>query len=297
MSGAFSESKRNYEPKTYGNKTMSNYAHPEVLVDTQWLTEHLTDEKVCIVEVVTNPQAIPSQVIPGTVVWNPFIDLILPNFTVNFDKANIETLLSRSGITNDSTVIVYGELAGVGGWIFWLLKIFGHQDVRILDGGRNKWVAEKRPLASLENVANPTHYSAQEADGNLRVLFEDVRNSINQQDSVILDVRTPQEYSGEWFYDKPPENGERGGHIPSSVHIYYESALNEDGTLKPIEELRQMYESKGITANKKIIPYCAVGGRSAHTWFVLKYLLGYPNVRNYDGSWSEWSRRYEAESK
>ncbi|MEL6459161.1 MAG: sulfurtransferase [Cyanobacteria bacterium J06621_15] len=272
---------------------MSNYNRSEVLIDTQWLTEHLNDENVRIVEIATNPQAIPSQVIPGAVVWNPFIDLMLPNFTVNFDKANIETLLSRSGIANDSTVIVYGEVAAIGGWIFWLLKIFGHQDIRILDGGRNKWVAEKLPLASLETVTNPTQYHAQEPDFNLRVLFEDVRSSINQPDSAIVDARTPQEYSGEWFYDKPPENDERGGNIPGAVHINYDSALNEDGTLKPVEELRKVYESKGITTDKKIISYCAVGARSAHTWFVLKYLLGYPNVFNYDGSWNEWSRRYE----
>ena len=275
---------------------MSNYIHPEVLVDTQWLVEHLNDSSICIIEVATNPQAIPSDVIPGSVVWNPFIDLMLPNFTVNFDKANFEKLLSRSGITNDSTVIVYGEVAGVGGWIFWLLKIFGHQDIRILNGGRNKWNSEQRPLGSVKTVANPTQYCAQEPDFNLRVLFEDVQNSINQQDSVILDVRTPQEYSGEWFYDKPPENNERAGHIPGAVHINYDSALNEDGTLKPIEELRKIYKSKGITPNKKIIPYCAVGARSAHTWFILKYLLGYPNVFNYDGSWNEWSRRYEVKS-
>ena len=169
---------------------MSNYAHPEILVDTQWLSEHLNDEKVRIVEVATNPQAIPNEVIPGAVMWNPFIDLMLPNFTVNFEKANIEKLLSRSGITNDSTIVVYGELAAIGGWIFWLLKIFGHQDVRVLNGGRNKWIAEQCSLASVKTVPNPTQYSAQEPDGNLRVLFEDVGNSINQQDSLILDVRT-----------------------------------------------------------------------------------------------------------
>ncbi|MEM7714196.1 MAG: sulfurtransferase [Cyanobacteria bacterium P01_A01_bin.68] len=276
---------------------MSNYAHPEVIVDTQWLSEHLNDDKVRIVEVATNPQAIPNEVIPGAVIWNPFIDLMLPNFTVNLEKANIEKLLSRSGIANYSTIVVYGELAAVGGWIFWLLKIFGHQDVRVLNGGRNKWVTEKRPLEPVKPVANPTQYHAQEPDFNLRVLFEDVRESTNQADSVIVDVRTPQEYSGEWFYDKPPENDERGGHIPGAVHINYDSALNEDGTLKPIEELREVYESKGITADKKIISYCAVGARSAHTWFVLKYLLGYPIVFNYDGSWNEWSRRYEVKSK
>ena len=171
--------------------------------------------------------------------------------------------------------------------------MLGHYDVRLLDGGRNKWNSEQRALVPVMPVANPTQYHAQEPDFNLRVLFEDVRKSTKQPDTAILDVRTPQEYSGEWFYDKPPENGERAGNIPGAVHLYYESALNEDGTLKPVEELRNIYENKGITSDKKIIPYCAIGARSAHTWFVLKYLLGYPNVRNYDGSWNEWSRRYQ----
>lgn len=231
--------------------------------------------------------------IPGAIIWNSFTDLMLPDYGINLDKANIEKLLSRSGITNDSTVIVYGELPAVGGWIFWLLKVFGHQDVRVLNGSRATWIAEKRPLAQVQPVVNPTPYRAKEPDANLRSRYEDVLNSIEQPDNVILDVRTPQEYSGEWFYDKPPEGEQRTGHIPSAVHLYYESALNEDGTLKPVEELRNIYESKAITAGKEIITYCVVGARSAHTWFVLKYLLGYPNVRNYDGSWNEWSRRYQ----
>ena len=135
---------------------MSNYVHPEVIVDTQWLDEHLNDEKVRIVEVAVNPQAIPTEVIPRAVMWNPFTDLMLPDRKVNFEKANIEKLLGRSGIENDSTIIVYGDLAAVGGWIFWLLKIFGHQDVRILNGSRSKWIAENRSLAQIKTVATPT---------------------------------------------------------------------------------------------------------------------------------------------
>lgn len=269
---------------------MSNYSQIEVIVDTQWLAEHLNDSNLRILEVAVNPEVIPNQVIPGAVIWNPFTDLMLPDYKVNFDRANIEKLLSHSGIENNSTLIVYAEDPAAGGWIFWLLKVFGHEDVRILNGSRAKWIAEGRPLSQIKTIANPTQYCAQEADINLRVLYEEVRNSINRADSVIVDVRTPQEYSGEWFYDQPPQNNERTGHIPGALQLYYESTLNEDGTLKPIEELRNIYETKGITADKKIIPYCAVGARSAHTWFVLKYILGYPNVRNYDGSWNEWSR-------
>ncbi len=136
----------------------------------------------------------------------------------------------------------------------------------------------------------PTQYRVQKPDARLRALYEDVRESIGRKDRVLVDVRSLQEYSGEWFFDKPPQGTERAGHIPSAMHVYYELALNEDGTFKPKEELQALYHDKGITADKEAIAYCAVRARSGHTWFVLKYLLGYPHVRNYDGSWNEWSR-------
>ncbi|NET29133.1 sulfurtransferase [Okeania sp. SIO1I7] len=270
---------------------MTNYAYPEVLIDTQWLAEHLDDSKVRIVEVETSPQPDKNthSHIPGAVLWS-ITDLLLPSLQINFEVNAIEKLLSQSGITNETTVVPYGSDPGIGGFIFWLLKLFGHQDIRVLNGGHQKWVSEGRPVtAELSNFA-PTEYRAKPIDQSLRVLHEEVQLSIARPDTVILDVRTIQEYQGEHFYMKPPEGSERAGHIPSSIHIEHILTVNEDGTFKSFDELQMLYSSHGIISDREVFPYCAVGGRSGYIWFVLKYLLGYPKVRNYDGSWNEWSR-------
>ena len=268
---------------------MSQYAHPEVLVDTLWLADRLNDANVRVVEVDTSPDPCKNAHIPGAVFWNIFTDLSLPDLSMNLDSTAIEKLLSRSGIANETTVVAYGSYPGTGAWIFWLLKLFGHNDVRVLNGGHQKWMSLCRPVtAELANFP-PTEYHAT-LDGSLRVLHEEVQASIGQSDRVLLDVRTLQEYYGEHFLMKPPEGIERAGHIPSSVHLEHIQTLNEDGTFKSVDDLQALYSSRGITADKQVFPYCAIGGRSAYTWFVLKYLLGYPNVRNYDGSWNEWSR-------
>ncbi len=269
--------------------TLSQYAHSEVLVDTQWTVDHLRDTNVRLVQTDISPQAYNAGHIPGTVFWNA-TDLLLPDQRTNFDKVAMEGLFARSGITNDTTVIAYGDYPAVGAWLFWLLKVFGHRDVRVLNGGRQKWIAEGHLLTTELPIITPTVYHAQAPDTSLRASREYVQESIGQTERRLVDVRTAQEYSGEWFFTQPPEGTEHGGHIPGAVHIDYELALNEDGTFKPINTLQSLYSSKGITADKEAIPYCAVGARSGHTWFVLKYLLGYPNVRNYDGSWNQWSR-------
>ena len=269
--------------------TLSQYAHPEVLVDTQWVVDHLNDPNVRLVQTDMSPQVYNAGHIPGTVFWNA-TDLLLPDQRTNFDPVAMVGLLARSGITNDTTVITYGDYPAVGGWLFWLLKVFGHRDVRVLNGGRQKWIAEGRPLTTEQPIITPTDYHAQAADASLQASREYVQESMTQADRVLVDVRTAQEYSGEWFFTQPPEGTERGGHIPGAVHMGYELAFNDDGTFKPIEGLQSLYSSKGITPDKEAIAYCALGARSGHTWFVLKYLLGYPNVRNYDGSWNEWSR-------
>ncbi|WP_193196449.1 sulfurtransferase [Nostoc sp. MG11] len=269
---------------------MFSYAHPEVIVDTQWVADHLSDPKVRLVDGDLGSQAYNVEHIPGAVFWNFFTDIMLPDGHTNFDTDSWERLLERSGIANDTTVIVYGDLPAAGGWIFWLLKVLGHQDVRVLNGGRRKWIAEGRPLTTEQPTVTPTQYHVQNPDAGLRALHKDVREYIGRTDRVLVDVRSPQEYNGEWFYNKPPEGTERTGHIPSATHVYYELTLNDDGTFKPINELQALYGGKDITADKEVITYCAVGARSGHTWFVLKYLLGYPHVRNYDGSWNEWSR-------
>ncbi|MBW4687001.1 MAG: sulfurtransferase [Komarekiella atlantica HA4396-MV6] len=269
---------------------MFSYAHPEVIVDTQWVADHLSDPKVRLVEGDLGSQAYNVGHISGAVLWNFFTDIMLADGHTNFDPDAWERLLERSGIANDTTVIVYGDIPATGGWIFWLLKVLGHQNVRVLNGGRRKWIAEGRPLTTEQPIVTATQYRVQNPDARLRALHKDVRESIGRTDRVLVDVRSPQEYNGEWFYNKPPEGTERTGHIPSATHVYYELALNDDGTFKPINELQALYGSKDITAGKEVITYCAVGARSGHTWFVLKYLLGYPHVRNYDGSWNEWSR-------
>lgn len=269
---------------------MSQYAHPEVLVDTQWLFDRLNDSSVRVVEVDTSPEPYKNAHIPGAVFWNIFADLLLPDLSINLAPTAIEKLLSRSAIANETTVVAYGSYPGTGAWIFWLLKLFGHNDVRVLNGGHQKWVSEDRPVSTELANFPPTQYRAKPFDSSLRVLHEEVQASIGQSDRVLLDVRTLQEYCGEHFLMKPPEGIERAGHIPSAVHIEHIQTLNEDGTFKSINQLQALYSSRGITADKQVFPYCAIGGRSGYTWFVLKYLLGYPNVRNYDGSWNEWSR-------
>jgi thiosulfate/3-mercaptopyruvate sulfurtransferase len=269
---------------------MSQYAHPEVLVDTQWLAEHLNDPTVRVVEVDTSPEPYKNARIPGAIFWNIFTDLLLPDLHQNLEPRTIEKLLSRSGISPQTTIIAYGSYPGTGAWIFWFLKTIGHEKVSVLNGGYQKWQAEGRPLATELSNFPSTQYRALFPNTDLRVLQEEVQASLERTDCILLDVRTPQEYHGEVFMMKPPEGTERAGHIPGAVHIEHTLTLNEDGTFKSAQELHTLFSSKGITADKEIFPYCAIGGRSASTWFVLKYLMGYPKVRNYDGSWNEWSR-------
>lgn len=266
----------------------------QVVVDTKWLGDHLYDPNVRIVEVEMTPDRYKEAHIPGAIFWNIMTDLVLPDLRQNLDVNHIEQLLSRSGITKGTAVIAYGSYPGTGAWIFWLLKLFGHTDVRVLDGGHQKWIAEGRPVTTKFSTFASVEYQAKPLNTNLRVLADEVRTAIDRPDQIILDVRTLQEYQGEYFLMKPPEGTERAGHIPGAIHLEHTHTLNEDGTFKSTSELQKLFTSRGITPDKEIFPYCAIGGRSAYMWFVLKYLLGYPNVRNYDGSWNEWSRLSDA---
>jgi thiosulfate/3-mercaptopyruvate sulfurtransferase len=273
-----------------------NYAHPEVLVDTQWVAEHLSDRaagtpchrQVRIIEADIDITSYNSGHIPGAIFWNALTTIMQPDYRFNFNSSAFSELLARSGITNDTTIIIYSNHNAGAHCAFWFLKVFGHNDVRVMNGGCKKWLLEKRPVSTEIPTITPTIYTVNNFDISIRALPEQVQAAINT-DSVLLDVRTAQEYCGELFMMKPPEKTERAGHIPSAVHLFYESALNEDDTFKSAEELYALYANKGITPNKEVITYCAVGARSSNTWFVLKYLLGYDNVRNYDGSWNEWS--------
>jgi thiosulfate/3-mercaptopyruvate sulfurtransferase len=268
-----------------------NYAHPESLVSTEWAAEHLNDPKVRLVEVDVDTAAYASGHAPGAVGWNwqtELSDRIRRDLT---PKAELERLLSEAGISPDTTVVVYGDNNNwFAAWAFWQLKMFGHKDARLMNGGRKKWVSEGRPLTTDVPSYPKTSYKAQEPDNSIRALRDQVLNSINKAGIALVDVRSPREYSGELLAPEnlPQEGAQRGGHIPGAANIPWASAVNEDGTFKTKDELAALYGGKGVTADKETIAYCRIGERSSHTWFVLKYLLGYDKVRNYDGSWTEY---------
>ncbi|MGD1951524.1 MAG: sulfurtransferase [Leptolyngbyaceae cyanobacterium] len=267
---------------------MTDYAYPDILVDTQWLADHLDDPNVRIVELAMSPEVLAH--IPGAVFWSIFSDLSRPDMTMKLEQDVIEHILSRSGITSETTVVAYGNDIAIGGVVFWLLTMFGHQHVKVLNGGHQKWIAESRPVTTEFSTFAPTQYKAVPLGSRARVLQAEVETSLKDSDQVLLDVRTAEEYCGKHFMVKPPEGNERAGHIPGAIRVEHTDAVNDDATFKSFEALKNLYSQQGITPDKEIFPYCAIGGRSAFVWFVLKYLLGYPNVRNYDGSWNEWSR-------
>jgi thiosulfate/3-mercaptopyruvate sulfurtransferase len=270
---------------------VSCYANPEALVDSSWLAEHLRDPGVRLLEVDLDPAPYEQGHIPGAVLWNGLGTLLRPDYTLNFEASELEALLGRTGVADDTTVVVYSDQPAVAPWVFWFLKTIGHQDVRVLDGGRKKWVAEGRALSSESPDVEPATYTATSPDPARRADFDQVRDAVGNAGSTLVDVRTPEEYRGEIFLLEPPQAGERAGHIPGAVHLYYETALNDDGTFKSPEALKELYAAHDVTEDRQVITYCAVGMRSAHTWFVLSELLGYPQVQSYDGSWNEWGRR------
>ncbi len=270
---------------------MAGYARPEVLVSTEWVAQHLNDPKVRIVEVDVDTAAYETGHIPGAVGWHWKNDLETPIVRDIATKEQLEELLSRSGIANDTTVVLYGDNNNwFAAYAFWVLKYYGHQDVRLMDGGRKKWIEEGRPLTTEVPSYPRAQYQAQSPDASIRALREDVLRSLGRPEVALVDVRSPAEYRGELLAPEnlPQEGAQRGGHIPLAKNIPWAMAVREDGTFKDAEELRQLYAGQGITPDKEVIAYCRIGERSAHTWFVLKYLLGYPKVRNYDGSWTEW---------
>ena len=269
---------------------MKDYAYPEVLVDTQWLAEHLDDPKVRIVDIHIDPTPYESGHIPGAIFWNGIGTLLGPDWQINFDTKSVEDLCGRSGIANDTTVVAYSEHSALAPWVFWFLRSVGHADVRVLNGGRQKWVAEGHALTIEPPAVSAATYVAHDPNPDLRALQDRVRAAVGKENSVLLDVRTPEEYRGELFMQEPPQGTERGGHIPGATYLYYEDALNEDATFKSADALAALYAGQGVTADKETITYCAVGIRSAHTWFVLTQLLGYPQVRSFDASWNVWGR-------
>jgi thiosulfate/3-mercaptopyruvate sulfurtransferase len=266
------------------------YAKP-VLVSTDWLAEHLGDDGLVVAEVDENPDLYDEGHIPDAVKLHWREDLQDPVERDLVEKRQFEELLGRLGIGNDTAIVLYGDRNNwFAAYAYWYLKIYGHGDVRILDGGRQKWIDEGRDLSTETPAPQSATYTASERDESIRAYRDAVRESLGEEGRALVDVRSPQEYSGELI--SPPgyeqEGAQRAGHIPTAQSIPWAQAVRDDGTFKPADELRELYGVKGVTAEKAVTAYCRIGERSAHTWFVLRELLGYGDVRNYDGSWTEW---------
>jgi len=270
---------------------MSEYAHPEVLVSTQWAADHQNDPKVRLIEVDVDTTAYDQGHIAGAVGWNWQTQLQDNIRRDLIEKAALEKLLGQSGVGNDTTVILYGDNNNwFAAYALWQLKYYGHKDVRLMNGGRKKWLEEKRPVTADAAKVTPATYRATGPDESVRARKEDVFALIAKKASGhLVDVRSVDEFTGKII--APPgmtETAQRAGHIPTAANIPWAQAANEDGTFKSADQLRQLYQGKGVTGQGEVIAYCRIGERSSHTWFVLKYLLGYDNVKNYDGSWTEW---------
>jgi thiosulfate/3-mercaptopyruvate sulfurtransferase len=263
---------------------------PDVLVSTDWVAQHLNDTTIRVVEVDVDTAAYDQGHVPGALGWNWSTELCdtLVRDIIPADK--FEALMARSGIGNDTTVVLYGDNNNwFAAWAFWQMKIYGHKDVRIMNGGRKKWLAESRPLDTAKPAPKAASYKAQAPDLSIRAFLPEVQDAVKKHAAALVDVRSPQEFTGEILAPPGlPETCQRGGHIPGAKSIPWAKACNEDGTFKSTAELQQLYGGAGVTPDKPVIAYCRIGERSSHTWFVLKHLLGYKNVKNYDGSWTEW---------
>src|SRR6185503_16213074 len=270
----------------------SRYAHPEVLVDTSWTEDHLKDPNVRIAEVDYDPKAnYDLGHIPGSVLFDWKKDINDPLSRNIISKESCEELLKKSGINQDSTLILYGDFNNwFAAFAFWVFKYYGYKDVRIMNGGRKKWLEEDRSIDKIIPTYQTGNFKASNPDEKIRTYLNHVSESLKNNQSILVDVRSPPEFTGEVTApaEYPTEHAQRGGHIPSAINVPWGKAVNEDGTFKSPEDLMKLYKENGIIPEKEVISYCRIGERSSHTWFVLKYLLGYPNVKNYDGSWTEW---------
>ena len=270
---------------------MSEYKHPEVLVSTESVAQNLNAPGTRLVEVDVDTTAYAQGHIPGAVGWNWQTQLQDNVRRDLIDKAALEKLLGESGISNDTTLLLYGDNNNwFAAYAFWQLNYYGHHNLKLINGGRKKWLEEKRPLTKDAPKVAPTTYRVSGINESLRAFRDDVLSIVQgKKRGQLVDVRSVDEFSGKII--APPgmtETAQRAGHIPNAANVPWAQAANEDGTFKPVEALAALYQGKGITGNDEVIAYCRIGERSSHTWFVLKYLLGYDHVRNYDGSWTEW---------
>lgn len=270
-----------------------SYANPNVLVDTEWVSKNISNKAVKIVEVDYDPEnAYKQGHIQGAslIWWKRDINDPITRDIIN--KTQFEELMGRNSILPESEVVLYGDFNNwFAAFVFWVFKYYGHENLKIMNGGRKKWELENREYTTEEPNISNTQYTAGPPDEGLRAYLFDVKRALERVDTVMVDVRSPKEFTGEITAppEYPMEHAQRGGHIPGANNIPWATAVNDaDGTFKTVLELKQNYLSKGVTPDKDVICYCRIGERSSHSWFVLKYLLGYPKVRNYDGSWTEW---------
>lgn len=275
---------------------MADYTHLEVLVSTEWVAAHANDPKVRLIEVDVDTSAYGKGHIRNAVGWNWATQLNDHLRRDISDPKQFEELCSGAGMCPDSAVILYGDNNNwFAAFAFWQFKIYGHKDVRLINGGRNKWELEGRPLTTEAARVTATEYHTSAPDLSLRARRDNIFQILSGKHAHLVDVRSPDEFTGKVI--APPgmtETAQRGGHIPGAVNIPWAKAVNEDGTFKSYDELRALYESKGVRPDQEAVAYCRIGERSSHTWFVLKYLLGFEKVRNYDGSWTEWGNLIEA---
>jgi len=285
------------ETATTGASATTGYVHPEVLVETSWVAEHLNDASIRLIEADEDVLLYEIGHLPGAVKLDWHVDVQDPIDRDFLDQQDFEKLMSRWGISNDTTIVLYGDKNNwYACYSFWLFTMYGHQKMKIMNGGRQKWEAEGRTLTKEMPHFEPATYQSQPMDESIRAFRDDVLSGLKDPNRRLIDVRSPQEYTGELLHmvNYPQEGAQRGGHIPTAKSIPWATAANPDGTFRSAEELSQIYTGKDITPDKDVITYCRIGERSAHTWFVLTRLLGYARVRNYDGSWTEWGNLVKA---
>jgi thiosulfate/3-mercaptopyruvate sulfurtransferase len=266
-------------------------APTRVLIDADWALEHLEDPNVRFVEVDVDTDAYATSHLPGAVGWNWTSQLTDGVRRDIAGREEFSRLLGEAGVGPDTTIVLYGDNNNwFAAWAYWQLKLYGHRDVRLLDGGRKLWLARELPLTTEVPHHEASDYELPEPDFALRAFRDDVVSGIGDTERAVVDVRSPGEYAGELIAPAalPQEGAQRGGHVPGAASIPWSSAVREDGTFRSVDELRELYGSKGVTADKDVIAYCRIGERSSHTWFVLHELLGFERVRNYDGSWTEY---------
>ena len=270
--------------------TVTGYATEGVLVSPEWAQEHLEDPSVRFVEVDVDTESYAQSHIPGAVGWNWTSQLSDGIRRDIASREDLQRLLRESGIGSDTHIVLYGDNNNwFAAWAYWQLKLHGIENVSILNGGRKYWLDNGLPLSTEPPTHEATDIEVSEPSWDLRAFRDDIMPRLGQSGFALVDVRSPAEFSGEVI--APPgmtETAQRGGHIPGAQSIPWAQAVREDGTFKSADELRALYEAKGITPDKDVVAYCRIGERSSHSWFVLRELLGYPNVRNYDGSWTEW---------